>query len=178
MRCRSNWRGRRVIGAAVMAALIGSVAPSWSQTVRPLSVAGRPGVHVQSYDSRPHMDSVYYNGLCRVVLQEFALPVDSLPSIDLVFVDRETQEKMTSGNAARFASPDWTGAFIRPSLILIVGEEEADDTFMHEFMHVLQQNGRLFQNVPFRAVHQLIEQNEGLLLGSRSYLEFLKRKSH
>jgi hypothetical protein len=178
MRDRSNRRYTTLFSAAVTAGLIAFVVPAWSQTVRPQSVSARPGVHVQSYDGRAHMDSAYYNGLCRVVLQEFGLPPDSLPAIDLVFVDRATQEKLTSGNAARFASPDWTGAFIRPSLILIVGEEEADDTFMHEFMHVLQQDGRLFQDVPFAAVHQLINQNEGLLLGSRSYLEFLKRKPH
>lgn len=174
--CPKVHRGKRLRCAAMTAALVVLVVPSWSQNVRPVSVTARPGVHVQSYDSRPHMDSAYYNGLCRVVLHEFGLHADSLPPIDLVFVDRATQEKLTSGNAARFASSDWTGAFIRPSLILMVGEEEADDTFMHEFMHVLQQNGRLFQHVPFPAVHQLIEQNEGLLLGSKSYLEFLKRK--
>ena len=162
--------------AAGVLALMAPCGDSLSQTTRPLSVTAGAGVHVSWYDERVHMDSAYYNGLCRVVLQEFGLPVDTLPPIDLVFVDRETQEKLTRGNAARFASPDWTGAFIRPSLILIVGEEEADDTFMHEFMHVLQQNGRLFQSIPFSTVHRLIEQNEGLLLGSRSYLEFLKRK--
>jgi hypothetical protein len=149
---------------------------SQGQTIKPRSASAGPGVHVRSYDGRAHMDSSYYNGLCRVVMHEFGIPTESLPSIDLVFVDRETQVKLTKGNAARFASADWTGAFIQPSLILMVGEEEADDTFMHEFMHALQQSGRLFSKVPFPSVHKVIEQNEGLLLGSKSYLEFLKRK--
>ena len=165
---------RRVLACSALMVL--AAAASQGQILRPLSASAGPGVHVRSYDGRAHMDSAYYNGLCRVVMHEFGIPADSLPSIDLVFVDRQTRVKLTKGNAARFASSDWTGAFIRPSLILVVGEEEADDTFMHEFMHVLQQSGRLFVNVPFSSVHKVIEQNEGLLLGSKSYLEFLKRK--
>ncbi|MEW6511937.1 MAG: hypothetical protein AB1428_13380 [Bacteroidota bacterium] len=161
-----------VAGVAIPSGLL------FGQPTRPVSLEARQGVYIRAYDGRDHRDSAYYNALCRVVLKEFALPTDSLPPVDLVFVNREIQEKITAGNAGRFPSPEWTGAFIRPSLIIMVGEEEADDTFMHEFMHVLQQHGKLFRNVPFAAVHQLIDQNEGLLLGSKSYLEFLKKKGH
>jgi hypothetical protein len=154
--------------------LVASVPRSLGQITRPASLPPAPGVHISSYDAKTHKDSAYYTGLCRVVLKEFGLPTDSVPQVDLVFITEEMREELESCNYDRFGSSDWTGAFINPSLVFIIGESESDDTFMHEFMHLLQQKGRLFPTVPFSAVHPLIEMNEGLLMGSRSYLEFLK----
>jgi len=161
---------------ACLALFLAAGADSKAQGVFPKSLDTTPGVHVRAEDGRTHRGSDHYSGLCRVVLQEFGIPADTPITIDLVFIDRETRDRLHDNNATRFESSDWCGAFIAPSLILMVGEEESDDTFMHEFMHYLQQKGLLFSTVPFSAVHPLIERNEGLLLGSKSYLEFLKTR--
>ncbi len=139
-----------------------------------MSLDPTAGVHVSVQDSAVHRGEDHYGSLCRVVLKEFGLPADTLPSIDLVFINRETRDILSRNNPGRFENSDWCGAFLEPSLILMLGEEESDDTFMHEFLHYLRQHDLLFQGVPASAVHRLIEQNEALLLGSESYLKCLK----
>ena len=150
-------------------------ASSFAQIARPLSLDPSPGIHVYSYDGKAHRSAEHYTALRRVVLQEFRLPEDSV-SIDLVFIDPQLRETLYTNNRGRFQSAEWCGAFITPTLIFMLGDEESDDTFMHEYMHSLQDRGVLFHDVHASTVHQLIEKNEGLLLGSKSYLEYLKAK--
>jgi hypothetical protein len=149
--------------------------PAFGQVTHPISLGTSNGVNISVYDGKEHKDSEYYNSLCRVVLKEFGLPSDSIAPIGLVFVDQELRDVLNGHNAVRFKPADWCGVFVKPSLIIMLGEEESDDTFMHEYLHFLQQMGLLFNNVHASSVHQLIEENEGLLLGSKSYLEFLKK---
>ena len=153
-----------------------SVPVAYGQSTYPLSLPQTAGVHVFVYDNLEHKSTEYYNALFSVVLKEFGVPTDTIPSVDLIFIDQDLRGVLNGNNARRFGSADWCGAFIKPSLIIMLGEEESDDTFMHECMHYLQQQGRLFQDVHSAAVHQMIDRNEGLLLGSKSYLEFLKKK--
>ena len=164
------------LSAAVACAATLAVPIGQSQVLRPESLDASPGVHIHVYDGKVHRPVDHYSSLCRIVLTEFGLPSDSLPGINLVFIDEDVRQQIITNNATRFQSADWYGVFIAPSLILISGEQESDDTFMHEYMHFLQQRGLLFKNVPMSAVHHLIEQNEGLLLGSKGYLEYLKTR--
>ena len=133
------------------------------------------GVHIHAYDGREHKSEEHYENLCRVVMDEFGITNDSV-SVNLIFVDSELKDKLNHNNPDRFYSPSWVGVFIKPTLIFMLGEEESDDTFLHEFMHSLHYRGLLFSNVDESDVHQLIHVNEGLLMGSRSYLEYLKTK--
>jgi hypothetical protein len=144
-----------------------------SQLPVPCSLSSAPGVHIRSFDARTHHPADYYEALRAVVLKEFHLPPDS-SAINLVFITNELRESLNAGNPARFGTADWTGAFLTPSLIFIVGSEESDDTFMHEYMHSLQVRGLMFTDLPHGVVHDAISQDEGLLLGSDSYLQFLK----
>jgi hypothetical protein len=134
-----------------------------------------PGVHIHAHDGRSHRSSAHYLELCRVVASEFDVRIDSI-SIQLVFIDQKTRDRMSANNRGRFRDEDWTGAYLAPSLILMLGEEEADDTFMHEFMHLLQHRGLLFAAAHPSSVHRIIEENEAMLLGSKTYLEYLKKR--
>jgi hypothetical protein len=167
-------RIRRAAGMIVSAiALVGS--PCVGQTPWPASLDSTPGVHVYVTDDRPHRDARHYAALCVVVNQEFAIFPDSL-LIHVVFIDQITRDRMRANNPARFRGADWCGAFIEPSLILLLGEEESDDTFMHEYMHLLQSRDLIFRGAHPSSVHHLIEQTEGLLLGSKAYIAYLKNR--
>jgi len=146
-----------------------------AQPLVPESFSTEAGVHIHVYDGREHKSKEHYENLCRVVMEEFGITKDSI-SVNLIFVDNELKDKLNHNNPDRFYSPAWVGVFIKPTLIFMLGEEEADDTFLHEFMHSLHYRGLLFMNVDESDVHQLIHVNEGLLMGSRSYLEYLKTK--
>jgi hypothetical protein len=163
---------RKIASVLVGLLLLGSGSGS-GQSNLPKSLDFSRGVHIKAYDGKRHRGADHYEQLCRVVNKEFGLPDDSV-CVNLVFVDQALRQSLNANNPVRFQSADWCGAYIRPYMILMLGEEESDDTFMHEYMHALQVRGVLFKNVPFSAVHQLIDMNEGLLMGSRSYLEFLK----
>ena len=155
--------------------MVGLIPQCSAQPSIPASLNDAPGVHIRSYDGKSHHSEVYYAALRNVVLKEFHLPPDS-SAINLVFIPEELRESLNSSNPDRFGGADWSGAFLNPSLIFIVGTEESDDTFMHEYMHSLQVRGLLFCNVPHSVVHQVITRDEGLLLGSDSYLQFLKAR--
>jgi hypothetical protein len=145
------------------------------QTFLPESLDASPGVHLYTHDGLEHRSSSHYATLCRIVNAEFGIKVDSL-SVHVVFIDQETRDRMRTNNPTRFREQDWLGAFIQPSLILILGEEESDDTFMHEYMHMLRSHGLLFPDAQPSSVHTLIDWNEGLLLGSKAYLDYLKTR--
>ncbi len=163
-----------VIGLVLILGLGASSQRAPAQSTFPVSLSETPGVHIFSYDNKQHRKAEHYNALFRVVLKEFGLPTDTIPSTNLVFIDKGLESILNDNNAKRFMSTGWCGAYIQPSIIMILGEEESDDTFMHECMHYLHQQGMLFRNIQADSVHRLIYRNEGLLLGSRSYLEFLK----
>jgi hypothetical protein len=150
--------------------------PVHAQHHQPLSLSATPGIHIHAYDNRPHKSPEHYEHLCRVVLGEFGIHIDTL-SLHLVFVDMELQGTLNALNRDRFHGRRWVGVFIKPMLIIMLGEEESDGTFLHEFMHVLHHRGLLFNDTDEADVHTLININEGLLLGSRSYLEYLKTQS-
>jgi hypothetical protein len=149
-----------------------SVAGVDAQSVEPLSLRVSRGVHVEQHDGRSHKTPAHYEALCQVVIKEFGVSLDSI-ALNLVFIGENLRDHLSKNNQLRFQAKDWSGAYVPPSLILMVGEEESDDTFMHEFMHYLNDRGLLFTNVPASRVHAAIEKNEGLLLGSRSYLDYL-----
>jgi hypothetical protein len=142
---------------------------------RPVSMDFSPGVHIYAYDGLQHKSAEHYTNLCKVVRKEFGLPTDSI-AVMLVFLDAGLQEKLANNNPARFHTAQWYGVCIKPALIMMTGEDESDDTFMHEYMHALYHQGLLFRNVQPADVHPLIDLNEGLLLGSKSYLEYLKAR--
>jgi len=144
-----------------------------AQATTPLSLSDKPGVHIHAYDNGTHKSSAHYENLCKIVLKEFGLPLDSI-RVNLVFVDEDLQNQLNGHNPLRFQATHWYGICLKPSLIIMLGEEESDDTFMHEYMHSLYNRGLLFRNVHPADLHPLIEMNEGLLLGSKSYLEYLK----
>ena len=165
--------GKGTWGIAVIFATIAWPSLMSAQPVHPLSMNYEQGVHIFSYDNLTHKSSEHYENLCRVVIREFGLTLDTI-CVNLVFVDEALQEHLNENNPERFRSTSWLGVYISPVLILMLGEEESDDTFLHEYMHALHTAGLLFGNVPESEVHSLIHLNEGLLLGSRSYLEYLK----
>lgn len=139
----------------------------------PQSLNASPGVHISNKDGLDHRSETHYTKLCRVVLDEFGVSSDSA-SINLVFIDEETREALSVANPDRFGKTPWVGAFVNPGLIFMVGSSESDDTFIHEYLHSLQVRGLVFQDVPVSAVHTVIQESEGLLLGSASYLQMLK----
>jgi hypothetical protein len=145
------------------------------QLTRPRTLSDAPGVHLYSYDGRSHRSTEYYTALRKIVQGEFQVQPDS-SAIDVVFIDEELREELNNANPDRFEAADWSGAFISPCLILILGERESDDTFIHEYLHFLQTRGLIFQHSPQSILHQLITQDEGLILGSKSYLLFLKKR--
>ena len=146
-----------------------------SQDRLPASFNEAAGLHVVSYDARDHRSEAYYTGLCAVVDSEMRVDAHA-PRLHVVFVDQQTSDRIIAANPGRFQGKDFTGAFIPPALIVLVGEEESDDTFMHEYLHYLQSHGLLFRGVPQDAVHRRIEETEGYLLASRSYLRFLAER--
>jgi len=142
------------------------------QSLEPISLKVASGVHIEQHDGKPHKSASHYEALCRVVLREFNVTLDTV-AINLVFIGEDLRDHLSKNNHLRFQTKDWTGAYVPPSLILMFGDEESDDTFMHEFMHYLNDRGLLFTNIPASRVHAAIEKSEGLLLGSRSYLQYL-----
>lgn len=148
-----------------------------SQDRLPASFNESPGLHVISYDGHDHRSATYYTGLCAVVDTEMRIDAHPL-QLHVVFVDQETSDRIIAANPGRFQGKDFTGAFIPPTLIMLVGDEESDDTFMHEYLHYLHTHGLLFRGVPQDAVHRRIGETEGYLLASRSYLRFLAEHQH
>jgi hypothetical protein len=158
--------------------LLATCQMAFSQEIQPKSLATQPGIHVYAYDSMSHRSAAHYRRLSQIVLDEFNIKF-SLDSICLhvVFVDEAVRDLLKDHNTTRFESKDWSGAFSEPNLIVLLGEEESDDTYMHELMHYLVKIGLLFKNVPASRVHTAINDNEALLLGSKSYLKYLKELS-
>jgi hypothetical protein len=159
--------GRVMFAAVVLCAYV-----ACAQGIEPLSLKATSGVHVEQHDGKVHKSAAHYEALCRVVLREFGVKLDTV-ALNLVFIGEDLRDNLSRNNHLRFQTKDWTGAYVPPSLIIMVGEEESDDTFMHEFMHHLNDRGLLFVNIPASRVHAAIEKSEGLLLGSRSYLQYL-----
>lgn len=176
---RQNIRKRRIFGAVPLCVwailMCGLPWDGIAQSRFPKSFVPESGVHISTYDGRDHKSAVHYEALCHVVHEEFGLTNDSI-RVNLVFVDSSMMKLLTANNPARFHGTEWQGVFIKPYMIIMLGEEESDDTFMHEYMHALQQRGLLFAQVHPSVVHQVIYENEGLLLGSKSYLQFLKSR--
>ncbi len=165
------------IGKAFLTAMVCMLAAPAQAQIHPVSLDTGPGVHIHAYDNRPHHDALHYENLCRVVLKEFNVHLDTL-SLNLVFVDGTVQRRLNALNRDRFHNKQWVGVFIKPMLIIMLGEEESDGTFLHEFMHALNNEGLLFADETQEdSVHELIRVNEGLLLGSESYLRYLKTLS-
>jgi len=138
----------------------------------PLSLRTDPGVHIAAYDEAEHRQEGHYNVLCSVVHHEFAIDEDGA-GITLVFINAKQQKTLNELNPSRFQSAHWYGIALGKNLILMIGEEESDDTFMHEYMHVLNNRGILFKNVASGEVHRVITEAETMLLGSESYLNYL-----
>jgi hypothetical protein len=160
--------------SAILLAMCCCCASSVAGQPQPLSLGTGPGVHIRAYDNQPHHDAQHYEHLCRIVLKEFGVQLDTL-SLNLVFVDGTIQRRLNALNRDRFHNKQWVGVYIKPMLIIMLGEEESDGTFIHEFMHALNNQGLLFAGESEEdSVHELIRVNEGLLLGSESYLEYLK----
>lgn len=157
--------------------LLAAALTAHSQDRLPVSFNEAPGLHVVSYDGHDHRSEAYYSGLCAVVDAEMRVDAHT-PQLHVVFVDQETSDRIIAANPGRFQGKDFTGAFIPPALIMLVGDEESDDTFMHEYLHYLHTHGLLFRGVPQDAVHRRIEETEGYLLASRSYLRFLAANPH
>jgi len=162
---------------AALASLLLAAWPALAQHSQPLSLATQSGIHIHAYDDREHKSAEHYEHLCGVVFREFGIRVDTL-SINLVFVDAKLQRTLNALNRDRFRGRRWVGVFIKPMLIIMLGEEESDGTFLHEFMHALHHRGLLFSDAEEADVHSLININEGLLLGSCSYLEYLKTREN
>jgi hypothetical protein len=152
--------------------LIAATAATHSQDCLPLSFNEGPGLHVTTYDGLTHRSEAYYTALCAVVDTEMGVKHAPV-RLHVVFVDQETSDRIIAANPGRFQGKDFTGAFIPPGLIVLVGDEESDDTFMHEYLHYLQTNALVFRGVPQDLVHRRIEETEGYLLASRSYINFL-----
>jgi hypothetical protein len=143
-----------------------------SQDRLPSSFNEAPGLHVVAYDGLQHRSGAYYAALCAVVDSEMGVAC-SVERLHVVFVDQETSDRIISANPGRFQGKDFTGAFIPPALIVLVGEDESDDTFMHEYLHYLHMHGLVFHGVPHDIVHRRIEETEGYLLASGNYIRFL-----
>lgn len=170
-----SWSAVKRLAAVTGLVLAGL--PAHAQNQQPRSLSALPGIHIHAYDNREHKSTGHYEHLCSVVLGEFGINIDTL-SLNLVFVDAELQRTLNALNRDRFHGQHWVGVFIKPMLIIMLGEEESDGTFLHEFMHALHHRGLLFNDTEEADVHSLININEGLLLGSRSYLEYLKTQRH
>ena len=128
-----------------------------------------------AYDGLTHRDSAYYAALCRGGGNRNGHFADAPERLHVVFVDQSTSDRIIAANPGRFEGKDFTGAFIAPALIIMVGEEESDDTFMHEYLHYLHTQGLVFRGVPQAMVHRRIEETEGYLIASASYLALLRR---
>lgn len=152
--------------------VLGTTPALHSQDRLPESFNEAPGLHVVSYDGRSHRSPAYYAGLCAVVDAEMGVATVAR-QLHVVFVDQKTSDRIITANPGRFQGKDFTGAFIPPALIMLVGEDESDDTFMHEYLHYLHTHGSVFRGVPQDVVHRRIEETEGYLLASRSYIRFL-----
>ncbi len=174
-RRRGNCWNSGILATVFAGMLAFAWASAAAQSSVPQSISATPGIHIRSFDGKSHRSAEYYDALRNVVLREFKIPYDS-SALNIVFIGEEMRESMNVANPDRFGTADWLGAFVPPSLIFIVGDNESDDTFMHEYLHSLEYRGMLFTDVPRMSVHSLIQQDEGLLLGSDSYLEFLKTR--
>ncbi len=148
-----------------------------SQDRLPASFNEAPGLHVIAYDGLAHRSEAYYTALCAVVDSEMGIAA-SVARLHVVFVDQKTSDRIIAANPGRFHGKDFSGAFIPPALILLVGDDESDDTFMHEYLHFLHTQGLVFRGVPQDAVHRRIGETEGYLLASRSYIRFLSEQKH
>lgn len=152
-------------------------ATALSQDHLPRSFNEAAGLHVTAYDGLTHRSERYYTSLCAVVDSEMAVSHGPI-RLHVVFVDQMTCDRIVAANPGRFQGKDLTGAFIPPGLIVLVGDEESDDTFMHEYLHYLQSNGLVFRGVPIDRVHRRIEETEGYLLASAAYIRFLQQRVH
>lgn len=152
--------------------LLAAVFTASAQDRLPVSFNEAPGLHVTAYDGLPHRSAAYYTALTGVVDAEMGVTPGAL-RLHVVFVDQETSDRIIAANPGRFHGKDFTGAFIPPGLILLVGDDESDDTFMHEYLHYLHVQGLVFRGVPQDIVHRRIDETEGYLLASRSYIRFL-----
>jgi hypothetical protein len=167
-----NWQ-QKYVHLVILGLMASFPAVSIAQGIDPESLTSTPGVHITVQDGMRHQPAAHYEALCQVVLNEFGVHAEAI-TLNIVFIGEDLRNHLSRNNQTRFETKDWAAAFVHPSLILLVGELESDDTFMHEFMHYLHDRGLLFANVPESRVHATILRNEGLLLGSRSYLEYLK----
>jgi hypothetical protein len=131
---------------------------------------------VMAYDSLKHHSERHYQKLAELVQHEFRLTDTTiLVPVRLVFISEPQYRALEIQNSSRWDT-GWVGYYIEPGIILIRGHEEQDDTFMHEYMHALNKHGLIFGDVPERYIHNLIYTDEGLLLASSSYLQFLNTK--
>ena len=156
----------------LVALLVVTAGGAHSQDRLPASFNESPGLHVIAYDGLPHRSTAYYTALCAAVDAEMGVTA-GIAQLHIVFVDQETSDRIIAANPGRFQGKDFTGAFLPPALIVLVGEDESDDTFMHEYLHYLHTHGLVFRGVPREIVHRRIEETEGYLLASRSYIRFL-----
>jgi hypothetical protein len=172
---REHEGGSEVLRRAVTVCLVVIIvdAAARSQDRLPSSFSEAPGLHVTSHDGLPHRSEAYYGALCAVVDSEMGIS-RAADRLHIVFVDQETSDRIIAANPGRFQGKDFTGAFIPPGLIVLVGVEESDDTFMHEYLHYLHAHGLVFRGVPQDHVHRRIEETEGYLLASLSYIRFLQ----
>lgn len=165
------WRSILAVGLLLVAHGAGAGTPGALESLPPT-----PGIHIRSYDGLEHRDSAHYAALCRIVTTEFGIEPPEGP-LHLVFVAQDVVDRMLAANPGRFQGKGFTAVFIEPSLIIMIGAEEADDTFMHEYMHYLNTRGLLFADLSPRAAHRRIEEAEGMLLGSTSYLTYIGGRS-
>lgn len=161
----------------ILILLAGCATSAFSQDRLPRSFSEATGLHVMAYDGLSHRSEGYYASLCAVVDSEMAVSHGPV-RLHVVFVDQPTCDRIIAANPGRFQGKELTGAFIPPGLILLVGDEESDDTFMHEYLHYLQVCGLIFRGVPIDQVHRRIEETEGYLLASAAYIRFLHRDEH
>lgn len=166
-------RRQLLTGLAILGLILISADSIVAQGVEPESLTSAPGIHLLIRDGLQHKAASHYEALCQVVIREFGIRCDAF-SLNIVFIGEDLRDHLSRNNQTRFEAKDWTAAYVHPSLIFMVGADESDDTFMHEFMHFLNDRGLLFANVPGSRVHATITRNEGLLLGSKSYLEYLQ----
>ena len=153
---------------------------STAQNSFPASFTSTQRLTTYSYDTLQHHSAFYYTELAKVVQSEFELGTDSiLAPIQLVFMSDSLFQVIVQHNPSRFnQSPDRqiVGFFIMPTLMFLMDGQ--DDTFMHEYMHQLVSWNILFphdEDTDMRMIHALIGANEGMLIGSKGYIEFIKR---
>lgn len=145
----------------------------------PKSVTVPVDVVVYTEDSLQHHTADYYRALAKVVQFEFGLDSTELPQpVRLVFVSKSLYRLIVTHNQDRFdTTENYLGTYVGPGLIFMWGKMEADDTFMHEYMHLLHGHGYLFNDVENEeTVHEYVRMDEAMLLGTKTYLNFLRLK--